>query len=210
MHRWQRPAVAPIPRRQALTDSFRRLDPRRVVRGVVSATAIVVFTHVGWQWRAATVELGARTDVVVMERSIAAGERITADDVRVVAWPVSLVPRGAIPSLPTEAVARDELILGEVLISDRLFPSENGLGPGQRLVTIPQPLAPSPVEIGAAVELFGLLPIGDGLTTPATRLAEGTVVSTTESTVSVAVAADQVPRLIEHVALGIVDIVVMP
>jgi len=210
MHRWQRPTVAPIPKRQALDDWRRRLDPRVLVRRAIAVGAIALLAQTGWQWRSETQSLGQRSDIIVVDRVVGAGQVVTADDVRTVSWPDRLAPTGALSSLPVDAVARVGLVPGEVLAQHRLFPDPQGLEADERIVTIPQPIARSPADVGQSVELFGLLPLGDGLTTPAVRLAQGRVISSTESALSIAVAAELVPRIIEHVSLGVVDIVIVP
>ena len=170
----------------------------------------LLLTQLGWQWRSTTVDLGRRENLVVMQRFVAAGEVVTDEDVRSVAWPIGLTPDGAATELPPDATAAADLAAGEVLIGERLFPTSEGLDAGERLVTIPQPLAPPPVTRGSRVELFGILPIGDGLTSPAHRLAQGTVIVVTESAISIAVDASAAPIIIEHTALGTVDVVVLP
>lgn len=170
----------------------------------------LLLAQLGWQWRATTLDLGQRQTVVVMERSVAVGATITAADVRLVAWPVGLAPNGAATTLPVDAVAATALVAGEVLVGQRLFPTAEGLESDQLLVTIPQPLAPPPVARGSKVELFGMMPIGDGLASPAVRLAYGTVIVVTESAISVAVTASAVPTIVEHTALGTVEVVIRP
>ncbi len=210
MSRWQRPPLAPLPWRQVITDRVRRTDPRTLAKRLLVAMLAFLLAQLGWQWREATIELGERQTLVVMERAVPAGAAVTLADVRMAAWPIGLTPEGATTALPANAVAAVDLTAGEVLVGRRLFPAPNGLDVGQRLVTIPQPLAPPPVERGTRVELFGILPIGDGLTSPATRLASGTVMVVTESAISVAVVAAAVPTIVEHSTLGTVEVVVQP
>lgn len=174
------------------------------------AIGLAVLAQLGWQWRATAVELGQRERVVVMRHSVLAGETVSDHDVEVVAWPIGLIPDGAARVLPADSVATDDLFAGEVLATQRLFRTSEALAADQRVVTIAQPLAPPPVSEGTTVELFGVLPIGDGFTTPATRLATGTVIEVTEASVAIAVASPAVPTIIEHAALGTIDIVVRP
>lgn len=210
MSRWQRPALAPVPWRQAITDRIWRTDPRVAAKRVLVAMLALLLAQLGWQWRTTTVDLGQQRNLVVMERSVKAGDPVTPADVRIAAWPIGLAPDGAATALPTDAVAAADLVAGEVLIGQRLFPTPNGLDAHQLLVTIPQPLAAPPVERGTEVELFGLLPIGEGFTTPAVRLATGTVIVVNESAISIAVVAAAVPTIIEHTTLGTVEIVIRP
>lgn len=210
MSRWQRPPLTPVPWRQALTDRVRRTDPRTLAKRLLVAMLALLLAQLGWQWRATTVDLGQRQTLVVMQRAVVAGDPVTVDDIRLVPWPVGLAPDGATTVLPHNAVAAADLVAGEVLIGQRLFPTADGLQNGQLLVTIPQPLAAPPVSRGSLVELFGILPIGDGLTSPATRLASGTVIVVTESAISVAVNTSAVPTILEHTTLGTVEVVVHP
>lgn len=208
MTRWERPSLTPVPWRQAAADRIRRTDPRRFARHLLVAMLALLLAQLGWQWRSTTAELGQRRSLVVMERAISAGESVMPDDVRVVPWPIGLAPNGAATGLPPDAIAATDLVAGEVLVDARLFPTSNGLAAGELLVTIPQPLAPPPVSRGSRIDLFGILPIGEGLTSPAHRLATGTVVVVTESAISVAVDESAVPSIIEHITLGTIEVVI--
>lgn len=210
MSRWQRPSLTPVPWQQAAADRFRRTDPRRFARHVLIAMIALLLAQLGWQWRSTTVELGQRRSLLVVQRAISVGESMTPDDVRLVPWPIGLAPDGAATTLPIDAVAAADLVAGEVLIEQRLFPTPEGLSEGELLVTIPQPLAAPPVARGSRVDLFGILPIGESLTSPARRLATGTVIVVTESAVSVAVEDSAVPSIIEHITLGTIEIVIHP
>ena len=210
MSRWQRPSAAPLSRRRAIVDRIRRTDPTRVAKRLLAVMGVAVLAQLGWQWRVTTTDLGQREHVVVMNNRVLAGATVTEQDVQIVAWPTGLTPAGAARSLPPGSVAADDLFEGEVLLTQRLFPTSGGLDADQRLVTISQPLAPPPLAQGTDVELFGVLPIGDGFTTPATRLAVGTVTNVTDTSISVAVAAQAVPTIIEHATLGTVEVVVRP
>ena len=210
MSRWQRPQPAPIPKRQAFTDRLRRIDPRVAVRWMLVGSILLLLTQLGWQWRTATVALGQQQTVMIVRSPIAAGSMLTDADIERARWPVALTPEGALPSLPAGAITSVDLVAGEVVVSSRLFPSADGLDVDERMVTIPQPLAPPPVRRGSVVELFGIMPLGDGITTPATRLTFGMVVEVTESAISIAVEASSVPTVIEHATLGTVEVVLMP
>lgn len=210
MSRLQRPSLAPLPWRQAVTDRIRRTDPRVLAKRLLAAMLALLLAQLGWQWRATTMDLGQRQTLVVMEQAVASGQPVHAADVQLVPWPVGLAPQGAATALPPNAVAATDLVAGEVLIGDRLFPTADGIDAGELLVTIAQPLAAPPVERGSHVELYGILPIGDGLTSTATRLATGTVIVVTETAVSIAVTASAVPTIVEHSTLGTVDIVIRP
>lgn len=210
MTRWQRPSLTPVPLRQAVADRVRRIDPRRAARLLLVAMLAALLAQLGWQWRSTTAELGQRRAVVVVNRPIRTGEAISTADIDIEAWPVGLTPDDAIDVLPVDAIAAVDLVAGEVLIGRRILPTPDGLDASQRLVTIDQPLAPPPVVPGSRVELFGILPIGDGLTSPATRLAEGTVIVVSDTAISIAVDISAVPTIVEHTAFGSVDVVISP
>ena len=206
----RRPSAGPLPRRRAAADLIRRLEPRRVaVRALIGLLALVAVS-VALDWRATIADLGARVPVVVMLRDVPAGNDITEADVEVAEWPRALVPNGAVLQIEPDAVARTDLVAGEVLVGRRLLPGPDGLRTDQRLVTLPVPTAPPPVVPGSTVDLYGIRSLGDGIATPATRLTTGTVIDAGDERISVAVAEASVPIVLEHVALGVVDVVIRP
>lgn len=210
MSRLPRPALTPVPWRQALIDRVHNIDPRRAARQLLAVMLVALLAQLGWQWRSTTVQLGRRQTVVVVQRTIDAGETITVDDIAITGWPVGLVPSGALTALPHDAVASADLAAGEALVGQRLFPTPSGVAADELLVTIPQPLAAPPVTRGSRVELFGILPIGDGLVSPARLLTSGTVIVVTESAISIAISASAAPTVVEHTVLGTVELVVRP
>lgn len=165
---------------------------------------------VGLEWRSTVDGLGTTTSVVSVRRDVAAGSSLGPDDVQVVEWPKALLPDGFVSTLPAGAVARSDLVAGEVLVGRRLFPTDSGLEAGERLVTLPVPTAPPPVHAGSLVELYGIRSLGDDHATQATRLTTGVVVELTDSSLAIAVPEAAVPIVLDHLAFGVVDVVAVP
>jgi len=208
--RLQRPSAGPLPLHRALAARLRRLDPRRTMRRLATGLFFLLLVNLGVHWRATIDGLGQRRAVATMLRSVPAGSVIDEADVTFADWPVDLIPDGSSAHLPIGEIASSDLVRGEVVLLDRLFPTPDGLDIEERLITVPQPLAPPPLHRGTRVELYGIMAIGDGFTTPATRLANGVVFDVTESSVAVVVDNASVPTIIEHLAAGTIDIVIQP
>jgi hypothetical protein len=188
----------------------RHLDPRTTLRRLAVGTAFLVLVNLGLTWRATIDGLGQRRAVATMLRSVPAGSVIGEGDVAIREWPVDLIPDGSSIGLPIGEIAASHLFSGEVVIAERLFPTPDGLSPDERLVTVPQPIAPPPLQRGTRVELYGMMSIGDGFVSPATRLTSGVVFEVSERSVAVVVGNASVPSVIEHLAVGTIDVVVRP
>lgn len=210
MSRLLRPTAEPLSRRRAFVDYLRRLEPRRVVTRLAVGITIVVAMDVGLSWRATVSDLGVTERVATVQRDVPAGSIIGNTDVAIVAWPRGLVPSGALDRSPVGAIARADLVAGEILVEQRLFPRPDGVGVGERIVTVPVPIAPPPLTTGTPVELFGILGFDDGFTSGSTRLAVGVVLSVDEQSIAVAVSESAVPVVLEHIAFGVVDVVIRP
>jgi Flp pilus assembly protein CpaB len=210
MHRLVRPPAGPLPRRDAVVARFRRLEPRRVLLRLAIGLTAVAAIDVALEWRSTMNGLGTTVDVVIVQRDVAAGSVLGPADVELRSWPVGLLPDGASGHLRVGATARSDLFAGEVLVDDRLFPDPSGLEPGERLVSLPLSSGSAALEPGGRVELYGIQSLGDGITTSSARLATGIVVSMSDQYVAVAIAEAAVPIVLEHLALGVVDIVGRP
>lgn len=210
MTRFQRPNVGPVPRRQAVADHLRRLEPRRVLARLLIGVGLVAMIDVGLEWRSTVDGLGTTIQVVSVRRDVPAGRALGPDDVHIVDWPFALAPDDFVSRLPPEAIARTDLVVGEVLVSSRLFPTGNGLRAGDRLVTVPMPAAPPPVHAGSRIELYGIRSLGGDVTTRASRLTVGIVVDVTDVAIAVAVPESAVPVVLDHLAFGVVDLVEVP
>ncbi len=207
---FQRPQPGPLPRRRAVVDHLRRIEPRRVLSRLTIGIVLLTLLDVGLEWRATVAGLGTTTSVATVARDTPAGTEIGPEDVRIVQWPAALVPTGAVTTSPGGAVARADLVAGEVLVAHRLYPSAAGTGADDRLVTLPIPSAPPPVRAGSRVELYGIRVVGDAVATPATRLTVGVVIEITDAAIAVAVPETAVPIVLEHLAFGVVDVIAFP
>lgn len=210
MHEFSRPLAGPLPRRRAIVARFRRLEPRRVLLRLAIGLMVLAFIEVGLQWRSTIDALGTTVKVATVQRDVPAGSVLGRSDIALVDWPAGLVPIGAISHLPFGATARSDLAAGEALMEQRLFPDPTGLDVGDRLVSIPDSTVPPTLMAGTRVELYGIRSLGDGVTTASTRLTDGVVVETSDEIVAVAVARSAVPVVLDHLAHGVVDIVVRP
>lgn len=210
MHDLLRPTAGPLPHRRAIVARFRRLEPRRVLRRLVIGFAALAAIEVGVEWRSTIDALGTTVAVATVQRDVPAGTALGPADIALADWPSGLVPEGASRRLPIGATARSDLVAGEALVDQRLFPDPAGLDAGDRLVTVPITSTPGPLGAGTPVELYGIRPLGDGLTSGSTRLAIGIVVEVFDQSAAIAVAESAVPVVLDHLALGVVDIVVRP
>ena len=210
MHQFSRPPAGPLPRRQAIMARLRHLEPRRVLLRLVIGLMALAVVDVGLHWRSTIEALGTTVTVATVQREVPAGSVLGHDDIALVDWPAGLVPIGAARHLPIGATVRSDLATGEALIERRLFPDQDGLDIGDRLVTVPLSMAPARLTIGARVELYGIRTLGDTVTTGSARLTTGLVVETSEEFASIAVTEAAVPVLLDHMAHGVIDIVVRP
>lgn len=194
-----------------------RLDRRRV-----SALAVAVI--VGWlvaglvdRSRDVVAALGTVQDVAVATTDIAAGSTLSQDQIELVAWPVGLVPAGALANVETAVgrVTTADIAAGEAINERRIGQHRLGLGAAERSVSFPMPLAPPPLQVGDVVELVGA---GAGVDSdPSNRfmvsvapLGRGRVVHLNDDAVTVAVDVDRVGPLIAQLAVGTVEIVGTP
>ncbi len=210
MRRLQRPPVGPLPLRRAFAARLRRVDVRTSIRRVTVGVSLLLLLNIGLGWRSTIDGLGQRREIATMLRSVPAGSTITAADVAMSAWPLALVPGGSSEHLPIGDIASSNLVAGEAVITQRLFPGPDGIAAEERLVTVPQPLAPPPLRRGTAVELYGILAIGDGFLSPARRLTHGVVFDVSEQSVAIIIDNAAVPTVIEHLAFGTIDLVIRP
>ena len=164
----------------------------------------------GAGWKATIDGLGTTATVITVRRDVEAGSVLSADDVDTARWPIALIPDRAVQSNPVGLTVRADLVSGEVLVHSRLFPTPDGLDAGHRLVPLPLPLAPPPLSPGTSVELFGIRSLGDGLTTASTELTGGVVVHIDDQSIGIAIGEAAVPIVLEHVAFGVVDVIVVP
>jgi Flp pilus assembly protein CpaB len=169
---------------------------------LAAAPAAVVGSQIAEARRARDQWLERRT-ILVTRHPIAVGDVLGAADVRARAWPVALLPSGAVESLPEPAVAAAPMAAGEPVVTDRL--GRPAVGPvaalvpyGARAVAVPHGGAALPVVVGDRVDVVAALD-------PATVVAADALVVHVDATVAViAVDTADVPGTASAVAAGTV------
>jgi Flp pilus assembly protein CpaB len=164
--------------------------------------------------RASTVEanLGHRTPVLIASTKLPAGTVVSSDQVSVHMWPTGMVPDGAFRTFAEGAtfVVSSDLAAGEPLTQLRVNAANLGLHPNEVAVTLPLPLARPPLEVGYLVKLVGVTGNAEQFLASATVLTTGRIVSFDVDALTVAVDAGVMPRLLEHSAVGVVEVVITP
>jgi Flp pilus assembly protein CpaB len=144
-----------------------------------------------------------RRSILVTRDEVGVGDVLDAGDVEARAWPVGLVPDGALESLPDPAVAAAPMAAGEPVVSARLGrPALGPVGalvpPGARAVAVPRGTAPLPLTVGDTVDVVSTLDAA-----AASLVATGAlVVHVDASTAVVAVRADELPATAAAVVTG--------
>ena len=123
---------------------------------------------------------GETTDVLVTRHALSPGDDVGTDDVRVVAWPVALVPDRATHRTAQLGVVRHRVGPGEVLTLDDV-----GAAPGPAGLL---PAGASGVVVPVGPDVLGLLAVGDivGIVVAGTDVATGPVVRLGDAAVTVA------------------------
>lgn len=160
---------------------------------------------------------GQGVAVLTLVRSVAAGEAVDPQDVQVTRRPAALVPAQAVAQLPEAAVARVDLVEGEVLVAPRIASASSALAAvlpqGSRAVAVPvEPGSAPPLQPGDLVDVVVALapeaaeggPPGFTLTTGAL------VVDVGEQAVTVAVDPGDVPRIAVALGAGAVSLALVP
>jgi Flp pilus assembly protein CpaB len=153
-------------------------------------------------------EYGPLVDTPVVRRAITAGDVVTARDILVRRLPKGAVPKGA-AAHPVGHAALIDLEPGEVVLTTRLAPwGRRGaaalLPDGARAIAVPSgPGGRPPVSPGNTVDVLATFEAvaTDGTTTTELVVADALVVAIDREadTVTIAVAADDAPRLAEAV-----------
>ena len=133
---------------------------------------------------AARAAWGASSQVLVVADSVGAGQPVHGR-VELVERPAAMVPEGAVSALPDEAIAAVDLVVGEVLLQNRLVGGETTLRPaGTVAVTVAIDGAAALVEPGDLVDLWST----DVATLTSVRVVAAVVVlDRTDDTLTVAV-----------------------
>jgi len=182
-------------------------------------TASFVGSSVGRARRAAEI-WGTNRSVWVVQRPVAAGAVIAASAVRRVPLPRGVVPDGALDAAtsPVGEGARVALARGEVVLTTRL--AGHGargvaamLAPGFRAMALPNDEHTPIAEIGDRVDVIATFDVGDDVATasdaaPSVAVASNAeVVGVAPRALTVAVAADDAPRVAFALAKGAVTVV---
>lgn len=207
-----RPEPGPPGLRANLIWRLRAISRRRLIGfGSLAAAALLVAWSI-LAARTAAAELGERRQVVVVQRAVSAGDSLD-DAVSVVAVPVAMVPDDAVATtdeLGPGVVATTDLAPGEVLRLARTSAGGRfGLGPDERAVTIPLPLAPGPLAIGQRVEVIGIQALGDGgPAVAATLAADVEVVDISEDGLTLVVPRPLAGDIYRTAAVGAVEVAI--
>ena len=160
---------------------------------------------------------GRTVTVLVADHDVAAGQALEAGDVRSEARPARLVPSGALAELPAGAVARTDLLDGEVVLEGRLAPAglkgvAATLPGGSRAIAIPiEPGLAPPLAAGDHVDVIvAVSPEAAGDGPPAFTVATDVpVVDVSEPAVTIAVDPGDAPRIASALSLGSVTLVLV-
>jgi Flp pilus assembly protein CpaB len=148
---------------------------------------------------AARDRLGRMEPVVVLRADVPAGAALGPADATIESRPASMVPAGALSSVPTDAVLRADAYAGEVLVHDRL----GALAPGERGVAVPVPPGLG-LRAGDRVDVRATL----DATAPVARGAR--VLSVADDTAVVAVAEREALAVSAALAVATVTLVLVP
>lgn len=165
---------------------------------------------------------GESVPVAVATRAVAAGEVLGPLDVTIEAWPVAVVPAGALDEAPVGRTATAPIVAGEAVVAARVAPeglSEVAarLPPGWRAVAIPAAAGGfggdlPPLAIGDHVDVlasFDTFDVRDGSSggEPAGVVAEAAlVVDVSDTTVTVGVPASVAPDVAFATSRGTVTL----
>lgn len=161
---------------------------------------------------------GPSSEVVVVVRSISAGEPLEADSLGQREVPDGMLPEGAVMVGPSGSpeeflgrIAATELFPGEILVDTRLaregFAHGSGTGPDGRIVAIPLDLQAPPLAPGDHVDLLAgaVQTPGEAAVVGVEVVAErGEVVSIGDGTLTVLVDGTEVTHVVEALLAGTV------
>ena len=140
---------------------------------------------------------GSPVRVAVARVDLAPGRAVDADTVELRSWPSSLVPEGALRSVPDGLVVTQAVLAGEPLVEERV--GRGGLVPsGRRALALPTGPGSLGVRPGDRVDVLAtfdplVAPEGQDPTVTVARAA--TVVSVRNRAVTVAVSQGEAPRV---------------
>lgn len=178
---------------------------------LAAATALTVHRLVGQAAERAAALGGMRT-VPVAARAVERGAALAGADVALRPLPAALLPSGPLARSPVGRVALVPLAAGEVLLAAKLAPEGlRGVAalvpPGLRALAVPVEPGGLRLRLGDRVDVlatFDTIEAGSEPTFPVVRAA--VVVDVAEEAVTVAVTADEAPRVAFAVARGTVTL----
>ena len=200
-------------RRPLLLRLRRRPTPYWLATGLLAiATGLAVSTVTG-RAEAAFERYGTSQRVAVAARDLVAGETIGRGDVELREVPSGLVPDGALDEIPAGQTVRAPVYAGEVVVAARLAPlglrgTAALLPTGARAIAVPVDAATGlALDIGDSVDVLVALDPSVAADEPAVTVARGAVVvAVGEASVTIAVTADEAPRLAFALSQGTVTL----
>jgi len=191
--------------------SWRRRHPLLSGAAAVALTVVTAITLVQAFARAdaARRAWGTTEPVLVARRHLSTGDEIEAADVAVRAWPVGLLPDGAVTGTVDAVVGRTVVARiepGEVVVTSRLAPDGlHGVAAlvplGWRAIAIPTGAGTVALAVGDRVDLVAAV---DESRPAAVLASDALVVDVSEQAITVAVPAADAPAVAFGVAAGTV------
>lgn len=204
------PRTLGIPRIPLALALRRRPRLRRALAvGVAVLTGLVVQRTVA-DAETARQAWGRGAPVAIAVRDLQPGHVVGAGDIRMVSLPAAAAPAEALDRVPRGRVVRSLVLRGEVLHRRRLAPAGRGgpaalLPPGTRAVAIPIDAGSTPpLRRGDTVDLMAVAAGTDGGPRAGVLAFAATVVDVGERSVTVALDAETVPRVVAALGAGAV------
>lgn len=182
-----------------------------VAVGLAVVTGLTVSTMVA-EASARARRLGGLREVPVAARALEAGDVLSPADVVVRRLPAAVLPAGPVARSPADHAVVVPLVPGEVLLEAKLAPwGVTGpaalVPPGQRALAVPVGKGALPVQRRQRVDVLATFDSTEGETEPTFPVATGAlVVDVAEEAVSVAVSAEEAPRVAFATARGTVTL----
>lgn len=160
--------------------------------------------------------LGGLVDAPVVTRQVDAGATLRAGDVAVRRLPAALLPDGPLARAPAGKVVLVPVTAGEVLLAAKLAPEGlRGVAalvpPGHRALAVPVDAGDLSLRPGHRVDVLATFEVADAGAEPGGAptfpvATAALVVDTTDEAVTVAVDADEAPRVAFALARGTVTL----
>ena len=219
-------SIGPLPPRERLARRPRRTIAVTLRRQPILFWALTALGAAASYWAVSealavadrgAVAYGDLTLVVVAERTLEPGEVVGPDDVRVQEVPESLVPSGALTSVPTGRSVRATVVAGEAVVASRLAPDgavgvAAALRPGERALAIPVERNRAPLQVGQSVDVLATVdPTLAAGRNPTTAVSEAArVLDVAEDVATIAVPLEDAERVATALATAVVTVAVRP